>query len=378
MLTLFNLKKKTTENYDYEDIYEGMKDGERNYFLKQLYERSMAGEIHAYCTCIEDKQIPLIVSKHKNTYYIKRQDASVEHSSTCKFDGEYVHSLKGWEVNSNGSINVSLKDRMHSLKSFYNPNLAKNQITLKDFTARYMGFVWELQTKYFLKNNKGKVTLNDYCSGLQYWARKIHLSERVTLKDIMGISKTKSYSLLKDNLRMYILLMFEKKEKLDKNNIKVYLKNPNMNFSVEVTCPIEMWNKATEDNPVKKAPFVVSGFVELSKDKPLSFVDLCVVSVSNEGAIVNSEYERKLINHLHKRNRHFINTYETVKSFEQMRPNIVLLDTAPYTLIEIFDKPKEDMQYYDEKEKKLRLYNSLDKYKIIIWDAFNDEKLYKF
>lgn len=376
MLTIINNHTGKIEYYDYEDIYEGMKDGERNYFFKQLYEKSKSGEIHAYCTCIEDKEIPLIISKRKNTYYVKRKDASIEHSSSCRFDGTYIYSLQGWDVKPDGTINVALKDRIQSIKSFHNPALHKNQISLREFVIRYMGFVWELQNKYFLKSNKGNVTLDDFCIGLQYWANKIKFSERVSLKDLMGITKKKSYSLLQNNLRMFVLLKLEKKEKLNKNEILLYLKNSRMNYSLEATCTTQMWKEALEANEIRKAPLFVAGFVELLKNKPLNFTNLVIVPISNEGVIVNNEYERKLANTLHRKKRFFIKSYETMRGFEYTQPDFMLLDSSPITIIEIFDKHKDEVEYYAYKEQKIHYFNSLDNYKVIIWDAYNKEKLY--
>ncbi len=378
MLTIAYLNSKRIENYEYEEIYEGMKDGERNYFLKQLYAKSKAGEIHAYCTCIEGKKIPLVVSKREKTYYIKRQDASVQHSSMCKFDGEYIYSLKGWDIQQDGTINVSLKDRMYSTKSFVNPKLHSTQLSLNEFTLRYMGLVWELQSKYFLKNNKGTLTFNDYYNGLFYWGNRVRLSETVYLKDVFGNTKSKAYSLLKKNLKMFMLMRFEKKEKIDKTTYMIYLKNPDMTYSVETTCPVELWNEAMSSLAVKKAPLMIGGFVELLKDKPLNFTNIAIIPISNEGVHIKTEYERKLINALHKKKRHFVNSYETFRTFGYTNPNALLLDTNPMTIVEIFEKPKSDIDYYGDKERKLYYYQSLNKYKLVVWDGYNNEPLFKF
>ncbi|MDF2879599.1 MAG: hypothetical protein K0R54_156 [Clostridiaceae bacterium] len=377
MLTIINLKNKKVEHYDYEEIYEGMKDVNRNNFFKQLYERNKLKEIHAYCTCVPDKEIPLVISKWKHTYYVKRQDASVEHSPTCKFDGEYVHSLKGWDVQTDGHINVSLKDRLFNLNS-YNNIKTGNKLSLEEFVRRYMGFVWELQSKYFLKSNKECVTYSDFYTGLQYWASKIKFTERISLKEILGNSKSKSYSLLKQNLRMFVISQFERKEKIDKTTYLIYLKNPDNNYLIEVTCPIELWNEKYKALTVSKSPILVSGFVELIKDKPLNFVDFVIVPISNEGVVIDNEYEKKLFNALHKKKRVFVKSYETYRNFQNIKPNVMLIDSTPVTLVEIFEEDKTNNAYYEDKLNRLNYFNTLDNYKIILWDAFNNEKLFKF
>ena len=377
MLTVLNLKNHREEFFDYEDIYEGMEDERRNNFLKTLYERNKKGEINLYCTCVPNKEIPLVVSKKEITYYIKRKDASIEHSQSCKFDGEYVKTIKGWDMQADGSINVSLKDRIYSVHPFYNPRIT-NQLTLKEFAIHWMNFAWEIQSKNYLKNNKKEMSFTDFYSSLKYWATRIRFSERVMLKDLLGTGKGQAYNLLKTDLRMLVCLQFDKKEKLDKKNVLLSLKNPGMDYSVEVTCSAEVWKYAIDTLPVSKTPLMVIGFVELLKDKPLNLLDFVVIPISNEGVIVENEYEKKLFNALHRKKRSFIKSFDLYSVFKDNKPNILLIDSAVPTIVEIFERDRSDIFYYANEQRKLDYFSSLPNYKVIVWDAVHDEKLFKF
>lgn len=69
---------------------------------------------------------------------------------------------------------------------------------------------------------------------------------------------------------------------------------------------------------------------------------------------------------------------ETFRTFEYTNPNALLLDTNPMAIVEIFEKPKSDIDYCGDKERKLYYYQSLNKYKLVVWDGYNNEPLFKF
>lgn len=354
-----------------------MEENLRNVFLKKLYERNKDGGIKPYCTCTANREIPIIISKRKDTYYIKRKDASIEHSPSCKFDGEYMSKITGWDVYPDGNIYVMLQDRMYSTNQFSNPKI-NCQMTLDSFMERWMNLAWEVQTKNFYKNKKGNVTYNDFYSSLQYWATRIKFSERISVKDLLGSSKSKSYNLLKENLRMLVVYKLDKKEKFDKNKFMLHLKNPDTDYTIDVTCTKNMWEEAIEKSGLQKGAFMVAGFVELIKDTPLNFLNMCLIPISNEGVVINNEFEKKLINCLHKKKRFFIRSFDSYKVFETTKPMLMLIDSTPMSIVETFEKSKLDKEYWVQKEAKLNYFISLSNYKLITWDAFNDEKLFKF
>lgn len=374
MLTIFNKKTKQIIEYDYEDIYEGMSEKNKNVFLKNLYDDNKAGRIASYCSCVPDKRIPLVISKNKQTYYIKRQSVGIEHSPSCKFDGNYEWSKTGWAMDDKGVVRVNLLSRMHSLNEYVNPNI-EGPLSLKGFTSRFLGYTWEIQTKHAIQYDRPPMKFERYFHSIYHIAKKIWLSDSTNVNDIMGYSKTKAYELLKRSQKMFVMLIFDGKENYDDNYYKINLKNPGQDYKIELICLKTKWDNEYESLSVNKDPLLVSGFVELKKNTPLIFKHVCILPLSLNGALVRTNNERTLANRLHLKNRHFVFSYETFKGLGKYQPDLLIMDEKPKKVIEILEE-KDNLDYMQYKDKKIEYFKRVSDFEVQIWDAIRNERIY--
>lgn len=374
MLTILNKETRQLIKYDYEDIYEGMSDGDRNLFFKRLYEKNKNKDVVAYCSCVPDKEIQLVISKHKNTYYIKRQSIGIEHSPSCKFDGNYEWSKDGWNLENDGTVKINFTNRMYSTHEYSNPKI-KNQLKLKEFVVRLLGFTWEIQTKHALKYDRPPMAFDKYFHSIYHICKKIKITDSTNLNDLMGYSKKLSYDLLKKRKRMFVMLVYKNRLSIDKYNYKITLKNPGTEYELDFICSKTSWDKEYKLLKIKKEPLLVAGFVELKKDSPLIFKHITVLPLSLQGAYVRSPYERNLVNRLHLKNRHFVNSFETFRGLTEYKPDILLMDEFPKKVIEILEV-KDNLDYMKMKDDKISYFKKVSDFEVQIWDAVRKERIY--
>lgn len=372
MLIIKDLKKKRKYYYEYEEIYDGMTQVQKNNFFKKLYKDN--DHIKAHCSCVPGRKIPLVISKHNKTYYIKRQSSKTKHSPHCKFDGEYELAKNGWNLEEDNNIRVFLKNRIFSYNEYQNSRIT-DFLTLREFIYKFVGFSWEIQTKQAIRYGRPPIQLEHFIHSLYYLAKRIKLSDETTLHDLMGLGKKKAYELLQKRQRMFVLLPLKEYEDYDEDNILVKVYNPGQKYDISLMVDKTLWREEYKKVPVKRGNIIVGAFVELKKDKPLIVKHLSIFSATSKGLIVKNRYHRKLANRMHLLNKHFVTTVTTYKGFDKYQPDFLLLNEYPQRIIEVFTE-KNNNQYYIEEDKRINYFNSLKDYKVQVWDAVNKEKLY--
>lgn len=370
MLTVVDRKTKKEVYYDYEYIYECMSFRDRNEFLKDLYIRNKKGEIYLYCTCIKNKEIPLIISKRELTYYIKRKNINDEHALTCKFDGEYLDNLRAWVLN-NDEVFVSLKDRKYRIGVYKNPRI-KDELDIKELYINWLNIALE-----DLMINKNKFSKEEYIKNIFKWTNKIKFEERVSLLNLIAFNLKDIKKLNNNGFNAFGFFKFINKEKIknEKDTYILYLDN----FKGDIL-QIKYTSKNFKDifKQDFKCEYIVGGILEAKENDELYFKEICIIPTTKNYVYVKNKYEFKLFNEFDKKNRRYVTSYNYFNEFTYNKPNAILVDTQPFSIVEIMEEDKSNKEYYDKKILKLHYFRTLKDYKLIIWDGYNNEKLFKF
>lgn len=387
------------ELYYYEEVYA---NGNSNQFIADLHKDKNLIEL--YCTCNGDR-IPLNTNFNwtkdgTKTYYIENWNGTINnHTEDCDFKGNQSNLKPSWnKVGDNIEVFIPLPKKtvtnhsshpsnvLNTMPSNRNQKVTKNmqnEKTLAGFLRNLISESWEIKT---YKEQK-TISFEEFYGFMIYYTKYIKANGKYKLNDILcnaPYNKSNNSNFYRQkNVRsmrnspgyMFVISKFIGKRNIDDNKYEIVLSNIRTNENFKYICDKSIWDDAVSINTVTEPPFIVGGYARYNrKVRGIQLFSCAVVPISNNGVFVESSYERRLYNYLHQENRIFVKPYKAYYSFKNMKPDGILVDTAPKckTIIEVFGESKDNIIYHKRRLQKIKHFSSLKKYNFWKWDAYLD------
>lgn len=377
--------------------------------LKKLY-TNKALNINCCCSKSRPKMLIIYMSKTGN-YAIKSLPGEVvKHENTCAFGNPYISdfnlstntsNVKGY-VEKDGKITVNL----NSL-DFQNPNLPNESIqkgtttpessnsiaatkstskaSLNGLTRRLLTEAWNDSIKRSTKGytpypTDDKKTIYDRLTSN---ILKKYVVGKNSLKEIFYAGEsTGKVSIIEKNTgatAFTILLHENKLESPIEENLTITLRNPFKKDFCEVIVDRLSYNTALTAIKNIEGPYLAGGFlINTGYRRPPQFISFCLVPISHYGAPIESSFERQLYNELSSEERKVLRPLRErlPAAWNGFTPDGLLIDTKPWTILEVFGMSKVNEDYHRHRDIKIEHFSSLNpNYNFWKWDAYNNKNI---
>ncbi|MCY8009858.1 DUF1173 family protein [Bacillus haynesii] len=383
------------ETFSYETINEEFTQEQKEEFLSKLRRLYKQKKISLHCLCNEKEDIKMKITFRNGAHFISTyQGDKGKHSLYCNYYGDSYSSIyhQNW-IEKDGYIEVKfentdfvLNKQKRNYESKHNPQrsvnkntIIQNKINMFAFLTHFITDTWNRVNFYRWNKNKPFPTKLDIYSALHYTSKKIGIGRGLTLDKVLYRKGNLNQSYFKEKKYkrcMFVLLLYSNyKEKEDCYSISL-----NSMEDQEIrhfTCSKQRWELAIEGINLNENCWVGGWVRNMGENNSPEFIDLAIVSANSYGLWSESSYEIMFYDLLCQEKRFFQKPYSTKyhPEWNGMKPDAILLDTSPKTIIEVFGRSISDEAYHVRRNQKIQHFSNLEKYNFWYWDAFKDEAI---
>lgn len=387
------VNKKSREIIQYHS-YRSILDNEK----EELRNNS---DIEMYCCCREDIDIQQKIAKNL-VIYNANNGMKLEHSEGCPKHNNYSGTSEydtGWkedEENGNTEYTVRVYINLPNINNGEEIQINNDDPQIDRRAKRIQGehgvtegrtTVLGLSTKINMitwkriieKDGKLPTNSQEFYKKIYGTLNQIKISgKKKTLQEIyngkIDVSKMKH---LKDYGYFYLIYTGYEEKKYEKGVTKFFVKGRDTfgnekKFYADPNVFMDIWDKLK----VKNETIILTGFAYKSTQKSsiLTLSDFNLFAVNKLGLYSESSYEIEGYDFLCDRERLFYKPYSSLPEYENMLPDIILIDRDKPIIGEIFGMNTDD--YLAKRERKIQLAENISEiYDFWKWDAYLGQEL---
>ncbi|MBU5239890.1 DUF1173 family protein [Bacillus velezensis] len=394
----FTGKSKT---YSYETVLEEFSEEKRKAFLSELYQLYNQNKVSLECKCNHLEQVRMQINHRKGysgkeLYYFSTFPGDKEkHTPYCNFYGDSYSSLynQNW-ITKEGELSVKFKNtdfvlnkQKRNRKSGNNrrkseKKMIQDKIGMFGFLTHWITETWNGVNKYRFEQDIPFPTKIDFYKALVSKSKKIKIGRGLSLHNVlyrMG-SLNRSYYIERDHKNcMFVILSYIDHEEIEDgfDGYLVHLDSIEDKEIKKFVCSKERWDIVVENQNLNPHCWVGGWVKNTGENTPPEFIDIAIVPSNSHGLWSESSYEIKFYDLLCQEKRFFQKPYST-KNYPEwngMKPDAILLDTSPKTIIEVFGRSLSDEDYHARRDEKIKHFSKLENYNFWYWDAFRNKKI---
>jgi hypothetical protein len=381
---------ETIKHYSYRSILDSEKEELRD-----------NADIEMYCCCREDINIQQKIAKNL-VIYNANNGMKLEHSEGCPKHSNYSGTSEydtGWkedDENGNKEYTVRVDVNLPTIntgretpidndepqidrraKGVHGEHgVTEGKTTILGLSTKINMITWK---RIVEKDKKLPTNSQEFYKKIYGTLNQIKISgKKKTLQEIyngkIDLSKMKP---LKDYSYFYLIYTGYEEKEYEKGVTKFFLKGKDTfgkekKFYADPNIFTDIWNNLK----VKDGTIILTGFAYKATQKSsiLTLSDFNLFAVNKLGLYSESGYEIEAYDFLCNKGRIFYKPYSSLPEYENMLPDIIVIDRDKAIIGEIFGMNTDE--YLAKRKRKIQVANNISEiYDFWKWDAYLGQEL---